>query len=153
MNKITTDIFRAVYNKVDPKRRLNCLEVFGLDFMLDDEFKPYLIEVNTNPCLELSSPLLARLIPNMLENALKIGLDSQFLPPENFSIKKAYIGDPCPENRFELVYDSNVDAPVLDSIFKTKQNIISKCNGLSNLVSVEMDEDELSEEEEHDDEE
>jgi hypothetical protein len=73
---MTADIFRACHNKLDPKRRLNSMEVFGLDFMIDDEFRPYLIEVNTNPCLELSSPLLARLIPNMLENALKIGLDS-----------------------------------------------------------------------------
>jgi D-alanine-D-alanine ligase-like ATP-grasp enzyme len=76
MNKMTADIFRACYNKLDPKRRTNLIEVFGLDFMVDDEFRPYLIEVNTNPCLELSSPLLARLIPNMLENALKIGLDT-----------------------------------------------------------------------------
>ena len=73
---MTADIFRACHGKLDPKRRLNSMEVFGLDFMIDDEFRPYLIEVNTNPCLELSSPLLARLIPNMLENALKIGLDS-----------------------------------------------------------------------------
>ena len=120
MNKLTTDIFRACYNKLDPKRRLNCMEVFGLDFMLDDEFRLYLIEVNTNPCLELVSPLLARLIPNMLENALKIALDSQFLPPEHFSSKKAFIGDACPENRFELVYDSTIDHPVLDEVFKTK---------------------------------
>ena len=49
MNKLTTDIFRSVYTKLDPKRRLHCMEVFGLDFMIDDEFKPYLIEVNTNP--------------------------------------------------------------------------------------------------------
>ena len=75
MNKLTTDIFRAVHGKADPKRRLNTFEVFGLDFMIDDEFKLYLIEVNTNPCLELSSPLLARLIPNMLENALKLAVD------------------------------------------------------------------------------
>lgn len=114
MNKITTDIFRAVYTKLDPKRRLHCMEVFGLDFMIDDDFKPYLIEVNTNPCLELACPLLARLIPNVIENALKIGLDAQFLPPEFFSTKKAFIGDPCPENRYELVFDSIIDGPILD---------------------------------------
>lgn len=82
MNKVSADIFRACHGKLDPKRRLNSMEVFGLDFMIDDEFKPFLIEVNTNPCLELSSPLLARLIPNMLENSLKIALDPIFLPPE-----------------------------------------------------------------------
>ena len=90
------------------------MEVFGLDFMIDDEFKTYLIEVNTNPCLELSCPLLARLVPTMLENALKVGLDGQFMPPENFSSKKAYIGDPSPENRFQLCFDSKIDGPGLD---------------------------------------
>jgi len=39
--------------------------------MIDEDFKVFLIEVNTNPCLELSSTLLARLIPNMIENALR----------------------------------------------------------------------------------
>jgi tubulin monoglycylase TTLL3/8 len=53
--------------------------------MIDDEFKVYLIEVNTNPCLELSSPLLARLIPTMVENSLRIVVDPLFPPPENFS--------------------------------------------------------------------
>ena len=114
---MTVDIFRACHGKLDPKRRLNCMEVFGLDFMIDDEFRPYLIEVNTNPCLELSCPLLARLIPTMIENAFKIGLDSVFTPPESYSTKKAFIGDPCPENRFQLVYDDKVDGPVLDKLF------------------------------------
>ena len=39
--------------------------------MIDEDFKIYLIEVNTNPCFELSSTLLARLIPNMIENSLR----------------------------------------------------------------------------------
>jgi Tubulin-tyrosine ligase family len=69
------DSFRAVYGKIDPNRRVNTFEVYGYDFMLDEDFRIYLIEVNTNPCLELSSPLLARLIPNMMENALRIVVD------------------------------------------------------------------------------
>jgi len=39
--------------------------------MIDDDFKVYLIEVNTNPSFEISSTLLSRLIPNMIENALR----------------------------------------------------------------------------------
>ena len=39
--------------------------------MIDDLFKVILIEINTNPCFELSSALLIRLIPNMIENALR----------------------------------------------------------------------------------
>lgn len=53
--------------------------------MIDEQFKVYLIEVNTNPCLELSSPLLARLIPQMLENAFRLTVDPNFPPPEHFS--------------------------------------------------------------------
>jgi len=34
--------------------------------MIDDNLKVMLIEVNTNPCLELSSQLLSRVIPSML---------------------------------------------------------------------------------------
>jgi hypothetical protein len=39
--------------------------------MIDEDFKVYLIEANTNPCFEISSTLLARIIPNMLDSALK----------------------------------------------------------------------------------
>ena len=45
---------------------MTTFEIFGFDFMLDDQFNTYLIEVNTNPCIEESSPLLAKLIPRML---------------------------------------------------------------------------------------
>lgn len=38
----------------------------------------WLIEVNTNPCLELSSPLLEQLIPNMLDDMLKLTVDKVF---------------------------------------------------------------------------
>jgi D-alanine-D-alanine ligase-like ATP-grasp enzyme len=34
------------------------MEIFGFDFFLDELFNVYLIEVNTNPCIEESSPLL-----------------------------------------------------------------------------------------------
>lgn len=68
---IATQSVRAVYNKIDPNKREHNFEVFGLDFMIDHKLHPWLIEINTNPCLELSSPLLARLIPQMLENAFR----------------------------------------------------------------------------------
>ncbi len=85
LKRLTQDCFKAVWRKMDPYKRINTFEVFGLDFMFDEEFKPYLIEVNTNPCLELSSPLLARLIPTMLENAFKIVTDPIYPPPEGWS--------------------------------------------------------------------
>ena len=49
--------------------------------MLDEDFKVYLIECNTNPALDTkSSPLLDRLIPNMIEDSLRIAVDPLFPP-------------------------------------------------------------------------
>ena len=39
--------------------------------MIDEDYKPWLIEINTNPCLELSCPLLSKLIPPIIENTFK----------------------------------------------------------------------------------
>ena len=121
-----TDTFRAVYGKIDPKRRVNTFEIYGYDFMFDDDFKVYLIEVNTNPCLELGCPLLARLIPTMVENALRLSVDPLFPAPENWSQKKCVVNDICPENKFELIFDDKVDGPYLTELMKEKNNIISK---------------------------
>jgi hypothetical protein len=42
-----------------------------MDFMIDDSLAPLLIEINTNPCLELSCPLLANIIPSLIEETFK----------------------------------------------------------------------------------
>lgn len=147
IRKLTADCFRSIWGKIDPHRRLNTFEVsfsplffitlisqcYGLDFMMDEDFKVYLIEVNTNPCLELSSPLLARLIPHMLDNALRLVVDPLFPPPENFSQRKQVVNELCPEQKFELVFDERVDGPQLAEALREKENVI-----------VEIDEEELS---------
>ena len=74
-----------MYGKIDPARLHNSFELFGYDFMLDENFKLSLIEVNTNPCLEMSCPLLSRIIPEVLENTFRIVLDPIFPPPDTAS--------------------------------------------------------------------
>jgi len=78
MERLVTDSFRAVYKKIDPARNKNSFEIFGYDFMIDDQFKVYLIEANTNPNLEVCSPLLARIIPELLDNSFRLGVDPLF---------------------------------------------------------------------------
>ena len=54
--------------------------------MVDYQLKPWLIEVNTNPCLEESSKLLKQLVPRMIDDALKLTLDVVFPPLKNDSL-------------------------------------------------------------------
>jgi hypothetical protein len=115
MKKICTDAIRASYFLMDPDRKTHNFEIFGMDFMIDDEFRPWLIEINTNPCLELCCPLLSKVIPAMVENALKIGLDPLFPPPYNWPVNKKYqLGDnPLENNRFELIFDESVEGETI----------------------------------------
>jgi tubulin monoglycylase TTLL3/8 len=72
------DTYQAAEKKIDPYRRTNTFEIFGYDFMIDDECKLKLIEVNTNPSLEVCCPLLARIIPSMLDSVFRIAIDPIF---------------------------------------------------------------------------
>jgi tubulin polyglutamylase TTLL1/tubulin monoglycylase TTLL3/8 len=99
---IVTDTIKCAVPKIMKKMHCHTFEVFGYDFLLDENLKPWLLEVNTNPCLEISSSHLARIIPSMLDNAFQLTLDSIF--QINFTLKNDMSA--ITENKFELVYHS-----------------------------------------------
>lgn len=51
MKGIARDVVKANYLNLDKGKKMNNFEVFGLDFMIDSKFSPWLIEINANPCL------------------------------------------------------------------------------------------------------
>lgn len=109
IRQLVQDSLKATYFRLDPARRHATFEVLGYDVMLDWRLKPVLIEVNTNPCLALVAPLLFRLLPQMLEGAFRIVLDSLF-PETPLARKNA---DSLPENRWELIFHELVDGRAL----------------------------------------
>ena len=54
------------------------MEIFGYDFILDENYEPFLLEVNTNPGLEESSPLIEMLVPRMIDDAFRLTIDKIF---------------------------------------------------------------------------
>ena len=52
--------------------------------MIDQDFKPYLIEMNMNPCLEFSCNMLSRVIGNLIEQVFRIAVDPLFPPPKEW---------------------------------------------------------------------
>lgn len=66
MKSISTELIEAVSRKINPQHKQYCFEIFGLDFMLDDKLNPFLIEANSNPCLEVDGSVLGKVIPRMI---------------------------------------------------------------------------------------
>ena len=88
MNKVKEIIklsMLSVKDKINKNNRTYQFEIFGYDFMLDDNFNVFLIEINTNPGLEESSPWIKVIVPRMLDDALRLTLDQLFEPKYDFS--------------------------------------------------------------------
>ena len=124
MKKMVKDTILAVHRKLDFRKRAHCFEIYGYDFLLDDHLKPWLIEVNTNPCLELSSGLLATIIPAMVENAFRIAVDPLF--PQPMGIRKpfgSYFNENNLENKFELIFHEFYDGNNLQKLLEQRRTL------------------------------
>ena len=64
--------------QINLNKRKASFEIFGYDFMLDKDFNLFLIEINTNPGLEESSPWIKIIVPRMLDDALRLTIDVMF---------------------------------------------------------------------------
>ena len=53
-------------------------ELFGYDFMVDEDLNVWLIECNTNPSLDESSEYLRKLLHRMAEDMCKLTVDAEF---------------------------------------------------------------------------
>ncbi|KRX02895.1 hypothetical protein PPERSA_04098 [Pseudocohnilembus persalinus] len=55
--------------------RKNTFEIFGYDFMIDQDNMPWLIEVNSSPTMEHSTPITARMCTEVLQDYVKVVAD------------------------------------------------------------------------------
>ena len=86
IKEIVIITMRCVKDKINKNGRSYQYEIFGYDFMLDNDFNLFLIEINTNPGLEESSPWIKVIIPRMLDDALRLTLDQIFEPKYDFNL-------------------------------------------------------------------
>jgi tubulin--tyrosine ligase len=78
MSEIIKLTLLSVKEKINIFNRSHCFEIFGYDFILDADFNPYLLEINTNPGLEESSSLIKEFVPRMIDDCLRLTLDDLF---------------------------------------------------------------------------
>ncbi|XP_061706956.1 tubulin glycylase 3A-like isoform X1 [Cydia pomonella] len=69
----------------------NRFELYGCDFMLDKEYKPWLIEINSCPDLHPTTPVTAKICPAVIRDIIKVVID--------------YANDPnSSTGKFECIY-------------------------------------------------
>jgi hypothetical protein len=68
----------SVGKKLFKTENVLCFEVFGYDFIVDNNFKPWILEINNNPGLGISSPVIEKLVPRMFDDALRLTIDKIF---------------------------------------------------------------------------
>ncbi len=52
------------------KRRVGCFGLFGYDFMIDEDMKVWLIEINVNPALTTNTNTLVQAIPPVVQESI-----------------------------------------------------------------------------------
>lgn len=49
--------------------------MIGYDFMIDENMSPWLIEINSSPSMDYSTPVTRRLVKMVLEDTVKVIVD------------------------------------------------------------------------------
>ena len=93
---IVIDTLQAVKYQLNPNHRKGHFELFGYDCMVDEDFRVWLIEVNSNPYIGTPSKELKIMVPEMIDEMLQIVLDPIYPPSAE------YIGPR--DKKFELIY-------------------------------------------------
>ena len=79
-DEIDEKIKKAIICSFDSGRheigyRENSHELYGYDFMIDEDFNVYLIEINSSPAMDYSTSITGRLVKEMLGNIIQIVID------------------------------------------------------------------------------
>ncbi|EGR29568.1 tubulin-tyrosine ligase family protein, putative [Ichthyophthirius multifiliis] len=128
LKKIAKDCIEALFIEnytLNSKNKKVIL--FGLDFIIDSQYKPWLLEINSNPSLSICCHLQSKLIPLLIENVFQIAIDPLFPPPgdiNSFMKKENIIVSLYEFNKFEIVFDQNTYGELL--IQKYSQGILFK---------------------------
>jgi tubulin--tyrosine ligase len=77
--------------------------------MVEQGLQVKLIEVNTNPCLETPCGLLEKMIPGLLDHALRLSLDLVYPPPCHYPNSQKHLapGGDLDRLKWNLLYDDS----------------------------------------------
>jgi len=100
MKDLIIDSVLSVKNQLNPNKRKNVFELLGYDFLIDEDFRMWLIEINTNPYFGVPNQFIEDLLPKMMDELLSIVLDPVYQPEHGRQER----GEE--EKGFELIYSA-----------------------------------------------
>ena len=78
MKDIALDCYMSAKNTMNPAKRRNSFELFGFDFMIDEDFRIWLIEVNTNPYIGIHNDQMQNILPQMFRGLFNLVIEPTF---------------------------------------------------------------------------
>ena len=72
------DTIMSVRADLNASKRNNFFELFGFDFLIDEDYRTWLIECNTNPYLGVPNKFIKDLLPKMVDDMLELILDEKY---------------------------------------------------------------------------
>ena len=63
MKDIVIDTILSIKDNLNPTKRKNSFELLGYDFLIDEDFRVWLLEVNNNPYLGVPNDFIRGLLP------------------------------------------------------------------------------------------
>ena len=70
MNEVIVWTLKCVSDQIGASR--NSMEVFGYDFMIDDNYKPWLLEINSSPSFTADTPFDKKIKFGVVKEAIKL---------------------------------------------------------------------------------
>ncbi|XP_066230858.1 inactive polyglycylase TTLL10 [Saccopteryx leptura] len=118
MQQIMTHCFLAVKSKLECK--LGYFDLIGCDFLIDDNFKVWLLEMNSNPALHTNCEVLKEVIPGVVMETLDLALETF-----QKSLRGQKMLPLLSQHRFVLLYNGETDVwPRLPSSCKVPRPLL-----------------------------